>query len=205
MKKVAILVDTEENRHIADKAVEVLDRYSIEHQIETLSVHKQPSYTREFVRSSDAEIFICVAGMSAALPGIVASITPKPVIGVPVENKMMGLDALLSISQMPVGIPVATMGIDNSKNAAYLALRILALKHPEILSHGQRSESYSSPSSYSEPSVSEYASPERDEYSAPVTMPDFMLSTKPAEPVTFGEQKKEPEKRRREARGDWWM
>jgi 5-(carboxyamino)imidazole ribonucleotide mutase len=81
----------------------------------------------EYIMNSDAKIFIAIAGLSAALPGVIASKTTKPVIGVPVESKLGGLDALLSIVQMPKGIPVATVGIDNGQNAAFLALRILAL------------------------------------------------------------------------------
>ena len=80
---------------------------------------------------SVSEIFICIAGLSAALPGVVASLTEKPVIGVPVSAALDGLDALLSIAQMPKGVPVATVGIDNGQNAAYLALRILSVKKAE--------------------------------------------------------------------------
>ena len=79
-----------------------------------------------------AEVFIAIAGLSAALPGFIASRTLKPVIGVPRDVKLMGLDALLSIVQMPPGIPVACVGIDNALNAALLAIEILALKYPEL-------------------------------------------------------------------------
>jgi len=79
----------------------------------------------EFVSATDARVFIAVAGLSAALPGVVASKTSRPVIGVPVSAKLGGLDALLSIVQMPPGVPVACVGIDNGENAALLALRIL--------------------------------------------------------------------------------
>jgi len=81
---------------------------------------------------SDAKIFIAIAGLAAALPGVIASKTMKPVIGVPVDSKLGGLDALLSIVQMPKGVPVATVGIDNGQNAAFLALRILALSDSEL-------------------------------------------------------------------------
>jgi 5-(carboxyamino)imidazole ribonucleotide mutase len=80
------------------------------------------------VKKSQAKVYICIAGLSAALPGAVAALTDKPVIGVPVSSKLGGLDALLSIVQMPPGVPVACVGIDNGANAAHLALRILKLK-----------------------------------------------------------------------------
>ncbi|MCK4432358.1 MAG: AIR carboxylase family protein, partial [Methanomicrobia archaeon] len=81
----------------------------------------------ELIKKKDYKVYICIAGLSAALPGFVASQTDKPVIGVPVSAKLGGLDALLSIAQMPKGVPVACVGIDNGENAAYLALRIVNL------------------------------------------------------------------------------
>ena len=83
--------------------------------------------------NSDADVFIAIAGLSAALPGCIASRSLKPVIGVPREVKIGGLDALLSIVQMPRGVPVACVGIDNAKNAALLAVEILALKDRELV------------------------------------------------------------------------
>jgi len=183
MKKVLILVDSESSKHLADRAIEVLEKYSISYQLEVTSALKQQIRTRELVKESEADVFICIAGLADPLPGIVASMTPKPVIGVPVNQKLNGLDSLLSMAQMPVGIPVATVGIDNSKNAAYLALRILALKYPEILS------------TRPEQTVSEYSS------ETPAVIPDFMMSTKPEEPVTFEEKRTE----RKRSKGDWWM
>ena len=80
-----------------------------------------------FIKTSDAKIFIAIAGLSAALPGVIASKTDKPVIGVPVSGTLNGLDALLAIAQMPKGVPVACVGVDNGENAAWLAIRILKL------------------------------------------------------------------------------
>ncbi|MBD3353505.1 MAG: 5-(carboxyamino)imidazole ribonucleotide mutase, partial [Candidatus Lokiarchaeota archaeon] len=97
------------------------------YDLQIISAHRNPDKLDEYVKNSLAKIFICVAGLSAALPGVVASKTDKPVIGVPVDAKLNGLDALLSIVQMPPGVPVACVGIDNGKNAAYLAIRILNL------------------------------------------------------------------------------
>jgi len=95
------------------------------------SAHREPEKVRDIVKNNtDGKVvFICIAGLSAALPGVVASLTSKPVIGVPVSAKLGGMDALLSCVQMPPGVPVATVGIDNGKNAALLALRILGLTH----------------------------------------------------------------------------
>jgi 5-(carboxyamino)imidazole ribonucleotide mutase len=86
----------------------------------------------QYVESTDAEVFICIAGLAAALPGAVAAQTIKPVIGVPKEVKLGGIDALLSIVQMPTGVPVATVGIDGAKNAALLAIEILALSDKQL-------------------------------------------------------------------------
>jgi 5-(carboxyamino)imidazole ribonucleotide mutase len=96
---------------------------SFEHKV--LSAHRNPEELEQYIRKTDARIFIGIAGLSAALPGVIASKTSRPVIGVPVSAKLGGLDALLSIVQMPPGVPVACVGIDNGENAALLALRIL--------------------------------------------------------------------------------
>ena len=91
-----------------------------------ISAHRDPDKLDEYVKMAGAKVFICIAGLSAALPGVVAARTDKPVIGVPVSGKLMGgLDALLSIVQMPKGVPVACVGLDNGQNAAHLAIRIL--------------------------------------------------------------------------------
>jgi len=90
-----------------------------------LSAHRNPKELEQYIAGTDARIFIAIAGLSAALPGVIASKTRRPVIGVPVSSKLGGLDALLSIVQMPPGVPVACVGIDNGENAALLALRIL--------------------------------------------------------------------------------
>lgn len=125
MHRVAIIMGSKNDEHIANKAIEVLDDAGVSWEVRVLSAHRQPEELREYVKSSDADVFITIAGLSAALPGVVASLTEKPVIGVPVSAKLGGLDALLSIVQMPSGVPVACVGIDNGANAAHLALRIL--------------------------------------------------------------------------------
>ncbi len=125
---VLLLCGSKSDMHIVDGATKVLDEHNIPYDVEIASAHRDPEKVRSIVKKSEADVFIAVAGLSAALPGVVASLTNKPVIGVPVSVKLNGLDALLSIVQMPPGVPVACVGIDNGKNAAYLAIRILKLK-----------------------------------------------------------------------------
>ena len=124
---VALIAGSKSDEEIYNKAVEILKKNNIKFDLQVISAHRNPEKLDEYIKNSSAKIFICVAGLSAALPGVVASKTNKPVIGVPVSAKLGGLDALLSIVQMPPGVPVACVGIDNAKNAAYLAIRILNL------------------------------------------------------------------------------
>ncbi len=132
MVDVLIVMGSESDKHIAEKAREVLKEFGVSYKVEVASVHRAPDKLDKLVRESDARVFIAVAGLSAALPGVIASKTKKPVIGVPVNVKLDGLDALLSVMQMPGGVPVATVGIDNGKNAALLAVRILALSDEKL-------------------------------------------------------------------------
>lgn len=125
MATVAILIGSETDRKIAESTAKVLDGADVDYEIRVLSAHRNPVELEDYIRKSDAEVFIAIAGLSAALPGVIASRTKKPVIGVPVSSKLGGMDALLSIVQMPKGVPVACVGIDNGENAAHLALRIL--------------------------------------------------------------------------------
>jgi len=125
---ILILVGSKSDEEIVTKAEEVLKEAGAKYKVEYCSAHREPDRLDEIVKKSDADVFICIAGLSAALPGVVASKTKKPVIGVPVSSKLGGMDALLSIAQMPKGVPVACVGIDNGANASHLALRILNLK-----------------------------------------------------------------------------
>lgn len=125
--RVAIIMGSESDRDVAEKAVAVLEEHAVPYEVKVISAHRDPGTLDDYVKKTKAKVFIAVAGLSAALPGVISSKTKKPVIGVPVSAKLGGLDALLSIVQMPPGVPVAAVGIDNAKNAAYLALRILAL------------------------------------------------------------------------------
>jgi len=124
---IQIYLGSKSDAAIGDKIINVLDEHpGISYKLNVISAHREPGKLQKDVQKSDARVFICVAGLSAALPGVVASLTAKPVIGVPVNAALGGIDALLSIVQMPKGVPVATVGIDNGQNAAYLALRILS-------------------------------------------------------------------------------
>jgi 5-(carboxyamino)imidazole ribonucleotide mutase len=125
MVTIAILTGSESDRGIAENSAKVLEIAGVDYEIRVLSAHRNPVELEDYIKKSDASVFIAIAGLAAALPGVVASRTKKPVIGVPVSSKLGGMDALLSIVQMPKGVPVACVGIDNGENAAYLALRIL--------------------------------------------------------------------------------
>lgn len=127
-----ILSGSKSDEEIYQKAAKTLDEFGVEYRMEVASAHRNPELVEKLVKETKADVIIAVAGLSAALPGVVASKTTKPVIGVPVNVKLEGLDALLSIMQMPPGVPVATVGIDNGKNAALLAIQILALKDEKL-------------------------------------------------------------------------
>ncbi|WP_309493463.1 5-(carboxyamino)imidazole ribonucleotide mutase [Candidatus Hecatella orcuttiae] len=125
--KVSILMGSENDRDIASKAEKILKTLGIPYEVKVLSAHRTPKELEKYLEKSEAEVFIGIAGLSAHLPGFIASRTLKPVIGVPKSVKLGGLDALLSMVQMPKGVPTACVGIDNGENAAWLAARILAL------------------------------------------------------------------------------
>lgn len=127
--RVLVMMGSESDRPTMEKGAEVLRSHGVEVTVEVSSAHRQPERTAKLAseaRESGFDLIICGAGLSAALPGVVAAHTDLPVIGVPVSaGTLGGLDALLAIAQMPPGVPVATVGIDNARNAAHLALRIL--------------------------------------------------------------------------------
>ncbi|UUX93774.1 5-(carboxyamino)imidazole ribonucleotide mutase [Methanoplanus endosymbiosus] len=127
MSLISIISGSASDEQIVEKTTRVLDEAGIDYDYQILSAHRNPDELDDYVKSSDSLVFICIAGLSAALPGVVASKTNKPVIGVPVSGTLGGLDALLSIVQMPRGVPVGCVGIDNGANAAHLAVKILAV------------------------------------------------------------------------------
>jgi 5-(carboxyamino)imidazole ribonucleotide mutase len=132
MSKVAIITGSDSDKDLSEAAAGILREFDVELELRTLSAHRNPKALAEYVESNEAEVFICIAGLAAALPGTVAALTTKPVIGVPKEVKLGGIDSLLSIVQMPTGVPVATVGIDSAKNAALLAVEILALSDRKL-------------------------------------------------------------------------
>ena len=130
---VSIVMGSKSDEDVASKAAKVLDDLEISYEIKVLSAHRNPKELEKYIEETPAVLFIAIAGLAAHLPGFIASRTKKPVIGVPVSAKLGGLDALLSITQMPSGVPVASVGIDNSKNAALLAARILAISDRSLI------------------------------------------------------------------------
>ena len=133
---VSIMMGSRSDLEAMTKASDVLDEFGVECETKIISAHRAPKLMIEYVEDAEkrgVQIFIAGAGMAAHLPGMVAAITSRPVIGVPLSSKHLeGLDALLSIVQMPKGVPVACVAIDNATNAALLAVRILSLKDPSL-------------------------------------------------------------------------
>lgn len=136
MAKAAILMGSKSDFPVVKPAVKVLKDFGAEVEVRVISAHRTPEEAHEFAskaKSNGVEVIICAAGKAAHLGGVIAAYTTLPVIGLPVKTDMMGgLDSLLSIVQMPSGIPVATVGVNGGENAGLLALQILGIKYPEI-------------------------------------------------------------------------
>jgi phosphoribosylaminoimidazole carboxylase PurE protein len=138
MKKplVSIIMGSENDLPVMNTAAQTLEDFKIPYDIQVVSAHRTPDWMFTFAKTAEAkgtQIIIAGAGGAAHLPGMVASMTPLPVIGVPVmTSKLNGMDSLLSIVQMPKGVPVATVAVDNGTNAALLALRILSLNSKKL-------------------------------------------------------------------------
>jgi 5-(carboxyamino)imidazole ribonucleotide mutase len=134
--KVAIIMGSDSDWPVMKAAAEVLKEFKVDYEAKVVSAHRTPDYMMEFAKSADQQgysVIIAGAGGAAHLPGMVASSTTLPVIGVPVRGSSLdGLDSLLSIVQMPKGIPVATVAINNAANAALLAIRMLAIGHDQL-------------------------------------------------------------------------
>jgi len=124
---ITIIAGSKSDRELVKKVEKVLDEFEVGYKSRIASAHRTPKKLKEIIETSGSDVFIGVAGLSAALPGVIASYTIKPVIGLPRDVKLSGLDSFLSMVQMPPGVPVATVGVDNAKNAAFLALEILAV------------------------------------------------------------------------------
>ena len=131
--KVAIIMGSDSDWGVMKAAVDTLKNFGVEVEVTVASAHRTPQKVHDFVKNSSAQIFIAAAGMAAHLAGVVASLTTKPVIGVPINSEpFKGLDSLLSTVQMPSGIPVATMAVNGAKNAALFAVEILALQDDSL-------------------------------------------------------------------------
>jgi 5-(carboxyamino)imidazole ribonucleotide mutase len=134
--KIGIVMGSKSDLKTMQKAAELLSEFGIEYELRILSAHRTPKEAGAFANEAKQRgigVIIAGAGLAAHLPGVLASWTALPVIGVPLSSQAMGgLDSLASIVQMPPGIPVATVGIDNAKNAALLAVEILALAEPAL-------------------------------------------------------------------------
>ena len=128
---VLIILGSKSDADVGKSASKILDEFGVEHELVVASAHRTPDLLRDLVRNTPAKVFIAIAGLSAALPGTIAAHTLKPVIGVPVSGKV-NLDSILSVSQMPPGVPVAAVGLDRGENAAILASQILALSDERL-------------------------------------------------------------------------
>lgn len=136
MPLVGIVLGSKTDASLIQPAIDILEELGIDYQVSVISAHRNPDKARRYGLEAEKrgfEVIIAAAGYAAHLPGILASWTTIPVIGVPLStSELKGVDALLSITQMPAGVPVACVGINGAKNAALLAAQILGLKHDEI-------------------------------------------------------------------------
>ncbi|WP_336513012.1 5-(carboxyamino)imidazole ribonucleotide mutase [Clostridium sp. Cult2] len=134
--KVAIIMGSISDKEIVEKSINILEKFGVEMETRVISAHRTPFEAAEYARTAEErgiEVIIAAAGKAAHLAGVIAGITPLPVIGLPIKSSTMdGLDSLLSIVQMPKGVPVATVAINGGENAGLLAVQILSVKYPEL-------------------------------------------------------------------------
>ncbi len=134
--KVAVVMGSKSDESVVEKAVEVLHSFGVEVEWRIISAHRTPDIAHDFAKNAEAkgiEVIIAAAGKAAHLAGVLAGVSPLPVIGLPMKSSTMdGLDSLLSVVQMPSGIPVATVAIGGAENAALLAVQILSVKYPVL-------------------------------------------------------------------------
>lgn len=134
--KVSIIMGSTSDMDVMAKAAQLLDEFEIPFEMNALSAHRTPEAVEEFSKgalSRGLKVIIAGAGMAAHLPGVIAAMTPLPVIGVPINAGMSGFDSLLAIAQMPPGIPVATVAVNGAMNAAILAVQIMAAGDPALM------------------------------------------------------------------------
>jgi 5-(carboxyamino)imidazole ribonucleotide mutase len=134
--KVAIVMGSDSDFPVVERCINILKKFGVEVEARVLSAHRTPHIAIEYAMAAEAngiEVIIGAAGKAAHLPGVIAGVTTLPVIGIPIKSSTMdGLDSLLSIVQMPSGIPVATVAIDGAENAGLLAVQMLSIKYPEL-------------------------------------------------------------------------
>ena len=134
--KVSIVMGSISDKPIGDKVIKVLEDFDVDYEIRVISAHRTPHVAQEFAENAEKngiEVIIAIAGKAAHLAGVLAGISPLPVIGIPAKSSTMdGLDSLLSVVQMPKGVPVATVAIDGGENGGLLAVQILSVKYPEL-------------------------------------------------------------------------
>lgn len=134
--KVSIIMGSISDEKIAKKSVDILNKFEVPYDVEVISAHRTPQRALEFTQNAEAngtEVIIAIAGKAAHLAGVLAGLSTLPVIGIPAKSSTMdGLDSLLSVVQMPKGVPVATVAIDGGENAALLAIQMLSLKYEDL-------------------------------------------------------------------------
>lgn len=134
--KIAIIMGSDSDFPVVEKGLNILKDFGVEADVRVLSAHRTPHLAIEYAMKAEEngiELIMGCAGKAAHLPGVLAGVTPLPVIGLPIKSSTMdGLDSLLSIVQMPSGVPVATVAINGAENAALLAIQILSVKYPEL-------------------------------------------------------------------------
>lgn len=134
--KVAVVMGSISDKDVVDKTIKILDKFQVEYEMRVISAHRTPYEAIEFAGGAEEngiEVIIAVAGKAAHLAGIIAGVTTLPVIGLPVKSSTMdGLDSLLSVVQMPSGVPVATVAINGGENAGILAVQILSVKYESL-------------------------------------------------------------------------
>ena len=134
--KVSIVMGSISDKEIGNKVIKILEKFGVDYEIRVISAHRSPHLAAQFAENAESngtEVIIAIAGKAAHLAGVIAGITPLPVIGIPAKSSTMdGLDSLLSVVQMPKGVPVATVAIDGGENAGLLAVQILSVKYPNL-------------------------------------------------------------------------
>lgn len=142
MAKVAVIMGSKNDFDAVRPAVDILKSFGVETEVRVISAHRTPDLAHDFAKGAKeagVEVFICAAGKAAHLGGVIAAYTPLPVIGLPIKSSTMdGLDSLLSMVQMPAGIPVACVAINGALNAGLLAVQILAVKYPELMTEFEK-------------------------------------------------------------------